>query len=107
MKATKLILAIAFFTFSTMAFAQTARPDQNEPAPTLSVKMALRVAIQNPALVKAMKVQLDPSFLQKPDQRIYTVKVLYRNVTFIIWGTRIEWKHFFNGHGIDPAGTAG
>ena len=90
-----------------MIFAQTARPDRNEPAPTLSVKMALKVAMQNDGLVKAMYAQLDPRFIQDADQRIYTAKVLYRNVSFVIWGTKLEWKHFFNGHSIDPAGTAG
>ena len=104
MKATKLILAIAFFAFSTMVFAQTERPDHNEPAPTLSAKIALKVAIQKPELVKAMYVQLDPRFLQENDQRIYTVKVSLGSVIFVIWGTRIEWKHFFNGHvDINPA----
>ena len=57
MKTTKLILAIAFFAFSTMAFAQTASPDVNEPSPTLTIKITLRAALHNPALAKAIEVQ--------------------------------------------------
>jgi hypothetical protein len=108
MNATKLILAIAFFAFSTMVFAQSKQLDQNEPAPTLSVKISLKVALQMPGLVKAMYVQLDPRFLLVADQRIYTVKVKYRNVVYFIWGTKAEWKRFFTDHiGIDPADPAG
>ncbi len=99
MKTTKLILAIAFFAFSTMVFSQTARPDQNEPEPTLSCKISLKDAMQINQLVLAMRIQLDPSFLEGPYyQRVYTVKVKFHKVVYIIWGTRTEWKDFFNGH---------
>ncbi len=39
MKTTKLILAIAFLAFSTMAFSQPLMSDQNDPEPTLSTKI--------------------------------------------------------------------
>jgi len=100
MKATKLILAIAFFAFSTMVFTQTARPDYNEPSPNLNVKISFRVAVENPRLVEAMHVQLDERFLLQAEQRIYTVLVTYRHVHYVIWGTRSEWKNFFS----DPSG---
>ena len=97
MKTTKLILAIAFLAFSTLAFSQTERTNQNEPGLIFSSKISYKSAIHNQTLVRAMKAQLDPSFLQGPPQRIYTVKVKFPRVIFIIWGTRNEWKNFFNG----------
>ena len=99
MKTTKLILAIVFLTFSTMAFSQSLMPDQNQPEPTLSTKISFKVAIRNQPLVNAMKAQLEPSFLEGPYyQRVYTVKVKLSKVVFLIQGTRTEWKDFFNGH---------
>ncbi len=99
MKTTKLILAIAFLAISTMAFSQSLMADQNDPEPMLSTKISLFNAVQNPALVSTMKIQLDPSFLYGPwGQRIYTVKVKFYKVEYIIWGTRTEWINFFNGH---------
>ncbi len=106
MKATKLILAIAFLTFSTLAFSQTARPDVNEPAPTLSVEITLGAALHNPALAKAIKAQVSPTLILA-DQRYYIAKVKFRNVVYVVIGKKVEWKLFFNGHGTDPTGTAG
>ena len=96
MKATKLILTIAFFAFSTMVFTQTAIPDQNEPAPYASAEIMFKDAIQKADLVTAMYVQLNPRFLQGPDQEFYTGKVMFNNVLYYITGTKLEWKHFFN-----------
>ena len=109
MKTTKLILAIAFFAFSSMAFTQTESTDQNEPEPTLSTKISFKAAMHNQLLVNAMKAQLDPSFLEGPYyQRVYTVKVKLHKVVYLIWGTRTEWKNFFNGPiCIDPFDAAG
>ena len=53
MKTTKLILAIAFFAFSTMVFSQTARPDQNEPVPTFSTKMSIKAALKSHSVVSS------------------------------------------------------
>jgi hypothetical protein len=106
MKTTKLILAIAFFAFSTLAFSQTARPDVNKPAPTLCIKTTLSAAMHNVELVKAMKVQVSPDLILL-DQKYYIAKVSLRNVVYVIWGKKEEWKLFFNGHAIDPSGTAG
>lgn len=106
MKATKLILAIAFFAFSTMAFAQTASPDVNEPPPTLTIKISLRAALHNPALVKAIEVQVSPTLILA-DQRYYIAEVKLNKVVYVIIGKKVEWKLFFNGHGTDPTGTAG
>ena len=109
MKATKLILTIAFFVFSTMVFAQTARPDYNEPAPApnLSVEIPLKIAMEKPALLKAMQEQLDPRFLKENDLRIYKVKVDYCNAVIIVWGNRATWLYFFRLSHYDPSGTAG
>ena len=99
MKTTKLILAIVFFAFSTMVFSQAARPDQNEPVPTFSTKISIKAALENPTIVKAMRVQLNPAFLNGPYfQRVYTVKVKLPNVVISIHGTRTEWINFFKGH---------
>ena len=109
MKATKLILTIAFFAFSTMVFAQTARPDYNEPAPapSLSVEIHLKIAMEKPALLNAMQEQLDPRFLKENDQRIYKAKVFYCNAVIIVWGNRTTWLYFFRLSHNDPAGLAG
>lgn len=99
MKTTKLILAIAFFAFSTMVFSQSVRPDQNKPGPTFTTKISIKAALENPTIAKAMKLQLNPAFLEGPyGQRVYTVKVKLPNVLLYIYGTRTEWKNFFNGH---------
>jgi len=100
MNASKLILAIAFFAFSTMVFAQTTRPDQNEPTPNLSVKISLKVAIQNDGLVNAMYLQLDPRSILHCDRPIIIAKVRYNHVVYSIFGKKAEWKKFF----YDPSG---
>jgi len=102
MKTTKLILAVAFFAFSTMVFSQSARPDQNQPVPVpnLSVKITLQSATQMDGLVKAMFKQLDPRLILQGDNPIVVVKVKYGHITYTIWGKKAEWKNFFS----DPSG---
>ncbi len=107
MKATKLILAIAFIAFTTLAYAQTDRPDHETPPPSLTIKMSLKVALQNPELVKSMQEQLEPNFFKsilRPEY--YTAKVLHRRIVFVIYGTLGEWKKFFSIRPDDPSGIA-
>ena len=97
MKATKLILAIAFFAFSTMIFAQTKRPDQNEPAPTqICVKISLEKALASQGLMKAMYQQIDQrTFLQNEQNNLYIANVNYRRVNYYIYGKYEQWVSFF------------
>jgi len=108
MKTTKLMLAIAFFAFSTLAFAQTDKPDTNEPPPSITIKITLKAALNNSDLVKSMQEQLDPGFLHKVLRpQYFTAKVKHRRVVYVIYGTYHEWMRFFRIRPlIDPAGTA-
>ncbi len=99
MKATKLILAIVFCTFSTLTFSQSLISDQDDPLPSLSVEISLSEASQIPTLVHFMKIYINPSFLEGPNyQRIYTIEVRTTRVVFFVTGTLSEWKNFFNWH---------
>ena len=108
MKASKLILAIMLFAFTTTVFAQSARPDPNEPPPTFTIKICLKSALQNPDLVKLMRVQLDPSFLPGVlTPQYFTAKVTHPRALYLIYVTYHEWMRFFRlNPPIDPAGTA-
>lgn len=108
MKTTKLILAIAFLAFSTLVFAQTDRPDHNQPPPSITIKISLKVALNNPDLVRSMQEQLEPNFLYGVLlPKYYTAKVKHRRIEIVIFGTRPEWIRFFKMRpDIDPSGTA-
>ena len=99
--ASKLVLAVAFLTISTIAFAQTGS-DFNDTEPTIT-KIALKAALENADLVKAMYNQLDPAFL-KNVQNIYAVEVSLDNTLYIIWGTKSQWEAFFKVQVIYPGG---
>jgi len=91
MKATKLILIVAFLSFATMGFSQ-----KSIDYGPLTVKISLTSAIQNPSLVTAMHQQLDPGMLQQEQPgRLITARVILKRTTYVISGSRAAWKEFF------------
>jgi len=91
MKATKLILIVAFLSFAAMGYSK-ADIDQGP----LTAKITLENAITKPALVAAMHQQLTPAILHKEyPGRLITAKVVLRRTTYLISGSRAAWKEFF------------
>jgi len=91
MKATKLILIVAFISFAAMGYSK-ADIDRGP----LTVKITLENAITKPALVAAMHQQLTPAILNNEQPgRLITVKVKLRRTIFVIYGSRTAWKEFF------------
>ena len=105
MKTTKVILVAALMAFATIGFSQTDRNIEliKKPPPHLVVKVSLSCALQNAALVGAMRSQLSPNFLQG-NQRVYTVRVRFNNTIYYIVGSRAQWKRFFSIAEIAPRG---
>ena len=103
MKTTKVILVAALMVLATMGFSQAENQsnfDKQTP-PTLEVKISLMNALQNAALVSAMRSQLNPDFLHG-QLRVYTVKVRLDQTIFHIWGTHRQWEKFFRIEAIAP-----
>jgi len=95
MKTTKLILAIAFFAFSTMAFAQKASLDSNDPVPGIRcVKISLENVPTVRGLTAALHQQISKNILIFY-QANYTVRVYYRHNVYYITASYAEWKEFF------------
>ncbi len=101
MKTTKLVLLAAIMAIATTGFTQpeSAPACAEKPAPTLSVKTTVKIAMQNPMLWHEMHLQLTPAFLMN-EQPCYTQTVQVKNVVYSITGTYKEWKLFFS---IKPA----
>ena len=89
MKTTKMFLTVALMAFAIMAYSL---PDTNKG---IAVKIKLRNALENRALVKAMYQQLDVSLLNKDVPRYITAKVNLGNTVYYIYGRYEEWKNFF------------
>lgn len=96
MKTTKAILVTMIMVLSTIGFAQVDQNETKEPPPNqISILISLEKAVQNPYLKMAIYEQVTPRIFKK-NFRGYTAKVVYRNITFNIYGTRAEWKVFFS-----------
>lgn len=99
MKTTKLILAIVFFTISTLAYPHHLISDKGDLSPDLRAEISLSNAIQNQTLANYMRIYINPSFLEGPFcQRNYTIEVRTTRIVFFITGTFNEWRAFFNWH---------
>lgn len=101
MKTTKVILVAAIMAFASIGFTQSdSNPYSEEklsiekPVPQLSALIGLKTAMQNQDLVRAMRNQLSPHFLQV-EKPVYTVKVKFKNTVYNIYGSYAAWKHFF------------
>ena len=91
MKATKLILIVAFLSFAAMGYSKA----DIDHGP-LTVKITLENAITKPALVVAMHQQLSPALLYNEQPgRLISAKVVLRRTTYVISGSRAAWKEFF------------
>jgi len=98
MKATKIVMIVALMAFVAMAYADV------DPGPnSLSIKISLKAAKQDRGLVHAIYQQVDPRLLLQGEQPLYTAKVKYRKVTFVIYGKYKEWADFFL---MDPSDDA-
>ncbi|MEZ5195431.1 MAG: hypothetical protein R2764_03240 [Bacteroidales bacterium] len=95
MKTTKTILVVILMLITTIGFSQVDGNEQKEPPPVqLSVKISLERAVQIPGLKMAIYDQVSPRILLKP-VRVITVKVVYRNTIFSVYGEYNAWKAFF------------
>lgn len=96
MKTTKLTaIAIAFVFAATATMAQRDyRTDRAEPDP-IAINMQLKKALQDKAIVFAMRTQLSPEFLKVEKPR-YTVPVKLPKRVLYVTGTYDEWCYFFN-----------
>ena len=91
MKATKLILIVAFISFTAMGYSKA----DIDHGP-MTVKITLENAITNPALVVAMHQQLTPAILYNEQPgRLITAKVVLKRTTYVISGSRAAWVEFF------------
>jgi hypothetical protein len=91
MKTKNLILIVLLVAFATMNYSSIA-----DEAPRFTVKISLKVALQDPYLVRAMHEQLTPAFLHgNGGPAYYTVTVKFRHGRYIITGSYSEWKKFF------------
>lgn len=101
MKALKMILLVAFVTFTCASFAQDFQDDNRVSAP----KMLLLAKVQNlPDLADAIKTQIDPTlFLTENDRTVYVAVVSVNRRTYKISGTYMEWfKFFYSKRTINP-----
>ena len=89
MKATKIVMIVALVAFATLVFS---KPDPG----SLIVKIWLSSALHNPALVKAMHVQLDCSLIANDQPGPYVAKVKLGNITYAVFGRYEQWKAFFS-----------
>jgi len=94
MKATKLILIVAFLSFAAMGFSK-----EDVKSGPLTITISLEKAVENPRLVSLMYQQLDSRVVlnQNPGElpRIITAKVKTRLAVYVIFGTLDAWKEFF------------
>ena len=90
MKTIKIVMFVALMAFVAMAYA-----DVDPGSAKFSVKISLRLAKQDRGLVQAIYQQVDPRALLQNDQILYTVKVKYHNVVYVIYGKYKEWVRFF------------
>ena len=91
MKTLKLAMVAAILSFAVISYAGI------KPTPTAkkTVKISLRLAQTNPALVKAMCAQLTFSKLKAVPKGPYVGVVHHREVVYAIYGTRTQWVRFF------------
>ncbi|MEZ5084143.1 MAG: hypothetical protein R2750_11955 [Bacteroidales bacterium] len=97
MKTTKVILVAILMAFATIGFSQTETnaPSAELPPPHLVIKVSFANAMHNPALVRAMREQLNPIFLQNY-LRVYVPRIRFLNHIYYISGTRNQWVYFFS-----------
>jgi len=95
MKTTKLIAIAIILGIASLGFAQS--ESATELAPGISPQsmvIPLKKALHDPALVKAMRAQLTPRFLEV-DKPQYTVPVRFQHTVLYVAGTASEWERFF------------
>ena len=90
MKTSSILMIAALIAICSLAHAQT-ETDGNH----VTASIPLKSAINNPGLVHAMYEQLNQEFLNGTMQRVYHVKVIYKRITFDIYGSYDEWTLFF------------
>ena len=103
MKTLKLAMVAAILSLAMISYAGV------KPTPTAKkvVKISLRLAQTNPALVKSMCAQLTFSQLKAIPKGPYVGLVYHREVIFKIYGTRTQWIRFFlnTATKVGPTGT--
>lgn len=90
MKTSKILMIVTLFAICSLAYAQTENEGNH-----ITASIPLKSAINNPGLVHAMYEQLNQEFLHGTMQRVYHVKVIYKRITFDIYGSYEEWTSFF------------
>jgi len=90
MKITKIVLIVTLLAFVSMSYAD------DKSGPKLTTKISLEKAIQNPGLVRAIYNQVsERSLLVNDHNGLYTAKVNYRRVVYVVYGNYEEWRNFF------------
>jgi len=94
MKATKLILIVAFISFAAMGFSK-----EDVKSSPVTITISLENALERPNLVILMHQQLDARLVlnQNPGEvpRLITAKVKARKTVFVIFGSVEAWQNFF------------
>ena len=94
MKTLRLVMIATFVAFTMVSYASADKKHEH-PVNKQIINLSFDLAIQNPGLVAAMKLQLNDNFLSI-NQQTYTVDVLYMGYIVRITGTYAQWLSFFN-----------
>lgn len=98
MKTTKSMLIAIIFALSTIGMAQSEGPIEQSPDPeNQSITVALKSALQNRAMVYAMRTQLNSNFLEV-EKPLYSVPIKYNGRLLYITGCCKDWQKFFNNY---------
>jgi len=96
MKATRIFLMFALVSFALMSFATNDVDRSN-----LKTRISIVKAAHNPGLARAIYQQVDMSILGGDRVGIITTPVKYKNVTYIVFGTYMQWLTFFTSDRVE------
>jgi hypothetical protein len=94
MKSAKVILIATLLVFTTASLTN-ADGFKLQPKTNSVIYVSVMQALEVPGLASAMIRQINPDFLGCRCQAIYSKKVRFLNVTYVISGTEQEWESFF------------
>lgn len=93
MKTVKIIMIATLLVFTTVSLTNAdgfkAKPKSN------IIYLTVAQALEVPGLAAVMIRQLNPGFLGCRCQSIYSQRVIFLKVTYVISGTEQEWESFF------------
>jgi hypothetical protein len=95
MKTLKLSMVAMLVAFTLASLSSSAQVMKEKPNFKKVVVMSYEQAVKDPALVRAMQLQLDKHDFLDSHQNFYVAEVLYRGSTYHIDGTYEQWQRFF------------